>query len=96
MYDFCLYGDPAMVLEGAVIPGCCVGVRGNADGDPGESLNISDITFLVAYCFGGGPAPDCIEEGNASGDEQETINISDITCLVGYCFGGGPLPEDCP
>jgi len=47
MYDFCLYGDPAMVFEGAVIPGCCVGVRGNASGDEQETLNISDITYLV-------------------------------------------------
>jgi len=27
---------------------CCVGIRGNANGDEGQSLNISDITYLVA------------------------------------------------
>jgi len=76
--------------------GCCRGIRGNADADSEEKLNIADITFLVAYCFGGGPIPDCTEEANASADSGEAINISDITYLVGYCFGGGPEPEACP
>jgi len=77
-------------------PGCCTGIRGNADSDSEEKLNISDITYLVSYCFGGGTEPECIEEGNVNGDEQETINISDITYLVAYCFGGGPAPPACP
>jgi len=75
---------------------CCIGIRGNADGDSEEKLNISDITYLVAYCFGGGPAPECIEEGNPNGDEQGAINITDITYLVAYCFSGGPAPKTCP
>jgi len=74
----------------------CIDIRGNADGDENQSVNISDITYLVAYCFGGGPAPLCIEEGNANGDDNETINISDVTYLVSYCFGGGPEPLPCP
>lgn len=78
------------------ITGCCVGIRGNASGDEMETLNISDITYLVAYCFGGGPAPECLEEGNVNGDEQGAINITDITYLVAYCFGGGPEPPACP
>jgi len=53
-------------------------------------VNISDITFLVGYLFGGGPAPDPIEAGSVNGDPN--INISDITYLVGYLFGGGPAP----
>jgi len=76
--------------------GCCVGIRGNASGDASENINISDITFLVAYCFGGGPPSPCVEEANANGNEANTINISDITYLVAYCFGGGPAPEACP
>jgi len=75
---------------------CCIGIRGNVNGDEQEAINIADITSLVAYCFGGGPAPECLEEGNVNGDEQETINISDITYLVAYCFGGGPAPPVCP
>ena len=80
--------------------GCCLGIRGNANGDEAEDINISDITYLVDYLFGIplGPAPDCLEEGNANGDEEENVNISDITYLVDYLFGIplGPAPPACP
>jgi len=75
---------------------CCIGIRGNANADEEETLNIADVTFLVAYCFGGGPMPDCPAEGNVNADPEETINIADITVLVSYCFGGGPSPASCP
>ena len=79
---------------------CCIDIRGNANGDEHENINISDVTYLVDYLFGIplGPAPDCLEEGNANGDEHENINISDITYLVEYLFGIplGPAPPPCP
>ncbi len=79
---------------------CCIDIRGNANGDPCEFVNISDITYLVDYLFGIplGPAPPCSEEGNANGDGNEDINISDITYLVDYLFGIplGPAPPACP
>jgi len=75
---------------------CCIGIRGNASGDEQEAINITDITYLVAYCFGGGPVPGCPAEGNADADGGGAINISDITYLVAYCFGGGPEPPYCP
>ncbi len=82
-------------------PGCCKGIRGNANGDTEEDINISDITYLINYLFGTpelGPAPPCQEEGNANGDTEEDINISDITYLVDYLFGTplGPPPPTCP
>ncbi|MBW1803864.1 MAG: hypothetical protein JRJ85_24420, partial [Deltaproteobacteria bacterium] len=82
--------------------GCCIGIRGNANGDTSENINISDITYLVEYLFGVpvlGPPPPCQEEGNANGDTSENINISDITYLVEYLFGVpvlGPPPPACP
>jgi hypothetical protein len=83
-----------------LFPCCCVGIRGNADGDAEEKINILDLTYLVSYLFGSpaGPAPPCLEEGNADGDFQERINIMDITYLVSYLFGSpsGPAPPPCP
>jgi hypothetical protein len=85
---------------GDACDGCCQGVRGNANGDDNEDVNISDITYLVDYLFGTplGPAPPCKEEGNANGDENEDVNISDITYLVDYLYGTplGPAPPACP
>ncbi len=79
---------------------CCLGKRGNANGDESDETNISDVTYLVSYLFGIplGPQPVCLEEGNVNGDTDGSVNISDITYLVDYLFGipSGPLPPDCP
>ena len=79
---------------------CCVGLRGNVNGDVDDVLNISDITYLVEYLFGVplGPIPPCPNEGNANGDGNELINISDISYLVEFLFGVplGPAPPPCP
>ncbi|MBD3333586.1 hypothetical protein GF356_12120 [candidate division GN15 bacterium] len=74
--------------------GCCLlPIRGNVDYDAGDVINISDMTFLVAYLFSGGAAPPCLDEADVNGDG--TINISDMTYLVNYLFGGGPPPVAC-
>ncbi len=89
--------SPFMVAEPI---GCCWDIRGNANGDDGENVNVSDVTYLVEYLFGipTGPAPVCQEEGNANGDDDENVNVSDVTYLVEYLFGipTGPAPPLCP
>jgi len=80
--------------------GCCMGIRGNANNDPDDKVNISDVSFLLAYMFGtpSGPAPACLEEANANGDIDEKVNISDVTYLLAYLFGipPGAPPSECP
>ncbi len=77
--------------------GCCVApIRGNVDGDPGDAVNVSDLTYLVQYLFNSGPQPPCPEEGNVDGDAMETIVVSDITYLVEFLFQSGPAPAPCP
>ena len=81
---------------------CCVGIRGNVDGDVGDNIDISDLVYLVDYMFTGGPAPTCWEEANVDGsgdgppDGSEDIDISDLVYLVDYMFNGGPAPVACP
>lgn len=76
---------------------CCIGIRGNADGDILDKTNIADLTFLAQYLFStpAGPAPGCPNEGNIDGEGD--INIADLTALVTYLFGGGSgaAPEPC-
>lgn len=77
---------------------CCEGIRGNWDGDWQEAINIVDLTYAVAYLFGGGSAPPCLVEGdvNANGTiEAPIVNIVDLTYLVNYLFGGGSPPYNC-
>jgi hypothetical protein len=70
--------------------GCC---RLRGDNNHDGVQDISDLTFMVDYLFGGGPAPYCLDEGdcNTSGG----IDISDLTYYVDYMFGGGPVPDPC-
>jgi hypothetical protein len=65
-----------------------VALAGDADGN--GMVNISDVTFLILYIFGGGAAPNPLESGDANCDGM--INISDAVYLVTYIFGGGSAP----
>ena len=76
------------------IAGCCIGIAGNTNADPTDGIDVSDVTFLVAYMFKGGPEPPCPEEANVDG--LGGIDIADLTFIVSYAFKGGPPPADCP
>ena len=74
---------------------CCIGIRGNADNDPEDKVNIVDLTYFIAYLFTGGPPPPCAYEANIDGDCKENLNIVDLTRLVAYLFTGGDAPPAC-
>jgi hypothetical protein len=63
---------------------------GDADGN--GDVDIDDVTYVVAYIFGSGPAPDPVNVGdaNCSGD----VDIDDVVYLINYIFGGGDSPCD--
>ena len=69
---------------------------GNVDGLPatGPVANVSDLTYMVAFLFQGGPPPP--DEGAANVDGSDSagplVNVSDLTYLVAYLFQGGPPP----
>lgn len=75
--------------------GCCVGIRGNIDGDEDESINITDLSRLIAIMFRGAPPADCPEEANVNGDDSEQPNVTDLTYLIAFLFRGGPEPAPC-
>jgi hypothetical protein len=61
----------------------------NRDG----SVSNSDVVYLVAYLFKGGPPPDPLWKGEVNGDCS--VSLSDIVYLISYLFKGGPPPVDC-
>ena len=73
---------------------CCEGMRGNIDCDPTGEITISDLVYLVAYMFGGGPAP--IDMATADFGDDGAADISDLIYLVEYMFRDGPPPPNCP
>ena len=79
--------------SGAVqVVGCCIGSRGDANGN--GAVNIQDLNYLVAYFFAGGPPPSCTEETDVNADID--ITVLDLIHLVSYFFTGGSAPAACP
>lgn len=89
--------DYQPVLTSPVIgySSCCVGIRGNVDGDSLETTDIADLVYLANYMFAGGPEPPCLKEANVSGDIFDHVDIEDLVYLVSYMFSNGPEPVIC-
>lgn len=90
--DICPGFDDNIDSDGDGIPdGCDTGCCDTAgDADNNGSVNIADVTFLIARIFAGGPAPPCDDEADANGDNK--VNIADVTYLIARIFAGGPAP----
>jgi hypothetical protein len=86
-FEYTVLGIPAE-------PSCCMGIRGNVNGDPEESIDISDMTYLTDYMYRHGPPPPCMDEGNVNGTGE--IDVSDLVYLSNYMFHYGPPPPWCP
>jgi len=90
-FDYEVRTSGATVTYGE--PGCCVGIRGNVDNDPGNNIDISDLVYLVDYMFCQGPESPCPEEADIDG--SGVLDISDLVRLVDYMFNSGLPPESC-
>jgi hypothetical protein len=72
---------------------CCVGMRGNVDGDPNDVVDISDLIYFVDWSNSVGPPPSCMEEADVNGDGD--VNSADLIYLVDYAMNDGPPPVSC-
>lgn len=63
-------------------------IPGDANTD--RKVNISDVTYLIARIFAGGPPPIPLLAGDANC--TGTVNIADVTYLIARIFAGGPAP----
>lgn len=63
------------------------------DLDDNGLINVLDITYLIAYLYQGGPAPEPWESADVN--STGTLNILDITYLLAYLYMGGGEPI-CP
>jgi tartrate-resistant acid phosphatase type 5 len=71
----------------------CHGTTGNLDGDPGDNVDISDVTVLVDYLFFGDPIWNCPGENDV--DRSGSTDMSDLQMLIDFLFFDGSLPP-CP
>jgi hypothetical protein len=77
-----------MVKDSALFSIAVAYLRGDANGD--SSVSVSDVVFLIAYLFKGGPAPQFYDTGEVNCDGQ--VSISDGVYLISYLFKSGPAP----
>ncbi|MCH8027286.1 MAG: DNRLRE domain-containing protein [candidate division Zixibacteria bacterium] len=75
-------------------PPCCVGLRGDFNGD-GNNADSLDLDYLVDYIFRGGPVPPCPEEADINNDGR-TSTALDATILIDVLYRGGAAPDACP
>jgi len=74
---------------------CCEGISGNIDDDPGEIVDLGDLTALIDYLFITFTPPVCIEEANVDGDLEGMVDLGDLTALVDYLFISFTPPAEC-
>ncbi len=63
-------------------------VPGDANYD--NIVDISDVVYLLAYIFSGGPAPVLMVAGDVNADCA--VDISDAVYIISYIFSGGSAP----
>ena len=60
------------------------------DVDSNGKINVSDVVYLINYCYKGGPAPNPLLKGDVTADGL--VNANDIIHLINYLFRYGMPP----
>ncbi len=72
---------------------CCMGSRGDVNGD-GVDADPIDLSTLVDYLFAGGTPPACPAEADINGDSASADPI-DLSTMVDFLFAAGSTPATC-
>jgi choice-of-anchor B domain-containing protein len=73
---------------------CCFGLHGNVNSSVGETVDLADLSMLVAYLTGGSSTGIvCMEEANING--VGAVDLADLSALVSYLTGGGFVLPPC-
>jgi predicted CxxxxCH...CXXCH cytochrome family protein len=75
--------------------GCCIGLTGNVDSDPGNIIDLGDLTALIDYLFITFTVPACITEANIDGDPGGIVDLGDLTALIDFLFISFAPPAEC-
>ncbi len=80
------YPDGGFCFEIANCNSCDMAGDANDDG----MTNISDVSYLINWIFGGGADPPCLRQADANGDGKN--QVGDVVWLIGRIFSNGPQP----
>lgn len=78
--------EPRTLTQVSIGASCCIGATGNVNNDPGNVVDISDLTALVNYLFVTFQPLVCPPAANIDGDSGGIVDISDLTRLVNHLF----------
>ncbi|MBK7142371.1 MAG: hypothetical protein IPH75_09850 [bacterium] len=70
---------------------CCVGIRGNLNGDPQELVDLSDLSYMVSFLTAGAAPPACMAEADVN--NSGNIDLTDLSMIINYMTAGGTLPN---
>jgi hypothetical protein len=74
-------------------PPCCVGIRGDIDGN-GTTADVQDLTYMINDIYRGGPGSPCPQEADLDNNGTSS-QVQDLTFLINDIFRGGPNPPVC-
>jgi|GEM_PF-5635604 len=74
--------------------GCCMGIRGDVNGD-GQDVLVDDIVYAVSFMFQGGPEPHCLRLEPDVNSSPGLCDIADLVYMIAYAWVGGPDPLPC-
>jgi hypothetical protein len=77
---------------GASSSTCCQGTTGDANSS--GSVNLADLSALVAFLVGGDFALQCRTEADVNG--SGSVDLADLSALSNYLTGGGYVLPSCP
>lgn len=82
-------------LDGIGDACCCVGQTGNVDCDPGNGVDISDLSALIDNLYISFTPLCCPKSANVDGDMGGGVDISDLSALIDYLYISFTLPATC-
>jgi hypothetical protein len=66
-----------------------------ADANESGAEDIDDVVYVIAYIFGGGPAPCPHATASADANCSCAVDVDDVVYLIEYIFIGGAAPCPC-
>ena len=87
------------LIDANITSNCCIGVRGNIDGSPGDEVSLGDLTAIIDHLFISLNPPLCWAEANLDGSLPEgpgSVSLGDLTALVDILFISLRTPPPCP
>lgn len=82
-----------MIKTNVSVGACCIGRTGNIDCDPGNGVDISDLSTLIDNLYISFSPLCCSQSANTDG--QPGVDISDLTALIDYLYISFSLTAVC-